>query len=150
MRGVSALESLPETQKDPQLRVFVSWEPVLVTDMSAPSTTTLRPIHDRRAAQCWDRNRVLSHLMGEQDRASVVWDYVAVYKPGQIWTEAPPQPEFKGSPAASAVDGTRQALRTIYSEASLSPGTMARLSLALWGTATVTRVSDSKMRKGAW
>ncbi len=105
------------------------WEPVLVTDLSAPSTTTLRRIHDPRAAQYWDRNRVLSHLMGEHDRASVVWDYIAVYKPGQIWTEAPPQPEFKGSPVVSAIDGTRQALRTIYSEASLSPVPVQSLAL---------------------
>jgi hypothetical protein len=60
--------------------VFVIWEPVLATDLTAPSTVTLRRIHDSRVKQYWDANRVLSHAM-ERDRPSVVWDYIAVYKP---------------------------------------------------------------------
>lgn len=116
MRGASALESLLEAERDPQLRVFVIWEPVLATDLSAPSTITLRRIHDPRVSQYWDPNRVLSHAMGEHDRPSVVWDYIAVYKPEQIWTDAPPQPEFKGRPVVRFIEGTRKALETIYSE----------------------------------
>ena len=117
MRGASALESLLETQTDPHLRVFVIWEPVLATDLGAPSTITLRRIHDLRVKQYWDSKRVLSHAMGEHDRPSVVWDYIAVYKPGQIWTEAPPQPEFTGRPVVRFIEGARKALQTIYSEA---------------------------------
>ena len=116
MRGASALQSLLETQKDSHLRVFVVWEPVLASDLSAPSTITLRRIHDARVKQYWDRNRVLSHAMGEHDRPSVVWDYIAVYKPEQLWTDAPPPPEFKGKPVVRFIDGTREALQAIYSE----------------------------------
>jgi hypothetical protein len=96
--------------------VFVVWEPVLATDLSAPSTITLRRIHDARVKQYWDRNRVLSHAMGEHDRPSVVWDYIAVYKPEKIWTDMPPQPEFTGGPVVRFIEGTRKALETIYSE----------------------------------
>ena len=96
--------------------MFVIWEPVLATDLSAPSTITLRRIHDARVKQYWDRNRVLSHAMGEHDRPSVVWDYVAVYKPEQIWTDVPPKPEFKGRPVVRFIGGVRSALDTIYSE----------------------------------
>jgi len=46
----------------------------------------------------------------------VVWDYIAVYKPEQIWTDVPPQPEFKGRPVVRFMEGTRKALETIYSE----------------------------------
>jgi hypothetical protein len=116
VRGASALESLLETQTDSHLRVFVIWEPVLATDLGAPSTITLRRIHDPRVKQYWDSKRVLSHTMGEHDRPSVVWDYIAVYKPGQIWTEAPAQPEFTGRPVVRFIDGARKALHTIYSE----------------------------------
>src|SRR5260370_32386677 len=116
MRGASALESLLETQTDSHLRVFVIWEPVLATDLSAPSTITLRRIHDARVKQYWDRNRVLSHAMGERDRPSIVWDYIAVYKPDQVWTATPPEPEFKGRPVVRFIEGTRKALETIYSE----------------------------------
>lgn len=116
MRGASALETLLESQSDSHLRVFVIWEPVLATDLSAPSTIALRRIHDPRVKQYWDRNRVLSHAMGEHDRPSVVWDYIAVYKPAQIWTDAPPRPEFTGRPVVRFIEGTRKALGAIYSE----------------------------------
>ena len=116
MRGASALESLLETQTDPNLRVYVIWEPVLATDLSAPSTIALRRIRDLRVKQYWDKDRVLSHAMGEHDRPSVVWDYIAVYRPEQIWTEAPPQPEFKGRPVVRFIDGARKALEAIYLE----------------------------------
>jgi hypothetical protein len=116
VRGASALESLLETQADSHLRVFVIWEPVLATDLTAPSTITLRRIHDPRVKQYWDSNRALSRTMGEHDRPSVVWDYIAVYKPEQIWTDAPPHPDFTGRPVVRFIDGTRKALETIYAE----------------------------------
>jgi hypothetical protein len=116
VRGASALESLLETETDPHLLVFVVWEPVLATDLGAPSTITLRRIHDPRVKQYWDRNRVLSHAMGEHDRPSVVWDFIALYRPEQIWTDAPPQPEFRGRPVVRFIEGTRKALEAIYSE----------------------------------
>ena len=116
MRGASALESLLETQADPHLRVFVIWEPVLATDLTGPSTVTLRRIHDRRVTQYWDRDRALSHAMGEHDRRSVVWDYIAVYKPEQTWTDTPPQPEFKGRPVVRYIEETAKTLETIYPE----------------------------------
>ena len=116
MRGASALEALLETQSDPRLRVFVIWEPVLASDLSAPSTVALRRIRDSRVRQYWDRNRVLSRALGEHDRPSVVWDYIAVYKPEQIWTAAPPQPEFTGRPVVRFIDGTRKVLEIMYSE----------------------------------
>ena len=116
MRGASALQLLLETETDSHLRVFVIWEPVLATDLGAPSTITLRRIHDPRVKQYWDLNRVLSHAMGEHDRPSVVWDYIAVYKPEQIWADARPQPDFTGRPVVRFIEGTRTALKAIYSE----------------------------------
>ena len=115
MRGASAFESLLETQTDPHLHVFVVWEPVLASDLSAPSTITLGRIHDSRVQQYWDSNRVLSHAMGEHDRPSVVWDYIAVYKPAQVWGETPPQPAFTGRPVVRFIDGARKALETTSS-----------------------------------
>jgi hypothetical protein len=54
--------------------------------------------------------------MGEHDRSSVVWDYIAVYKPEQIWTDTPPQPDFTGRPVVRFIEGARKALEGIYSE----------------------------------
>lgn len=93
------------------MRVFVVWEPVLPTDLAAPSTTTLARVFDTRASQYWDRGRVLSHLMGEHDRPSVVWDYIAVYPPGALWTtEAPPNPTYSGRPVVNVTANTKAAL----------------------------------------
>jgi hypothetical protein len=55
--------------------------------------------------------------MGEHDRPSVVWDFIAVYRPEQIWTDTPPRSEFNGRPVVRFIEGARKALLAIYSEA---------------------------------
>jgi hypothetical protein len=92
------------------VRTFVIWEPVLFTDWSSPSTTTLGRISDRRAAQFWDKNRLISHSMGEHDRESTVWDYVAVYAQGATWEERPPKALYDGGPVVRVIDETRAAV----------------------------------------
>ena len=92
------------------VRVFVVWEPVLVTDWGRPSTATLARISDLRAAQFWDRGRLVSHSMGEQNRRSVVWDYIAVYQPGALWTERPPEALYHGGPVVQVTDQAHAAL----------------------------------------
>ena len=110
MRGASALQSLLETYRDPEVQIFIVWEPVLATDLSAPSTMTLRRVSDLRVRQYWDPDRVLSRLMGEHDPGSVVWDYVGVYKPGQRWDNRPPKAIYEGFPVVRAIEGTGRAL----------------------------------------
>ena len=85
------------------MRAFIVWEPVLPTDWAPPSTTALRRIPDGRAAQFWDKERLISHSMGEHDRRSVVWDYIAVYPRGAIWEETrPPRALYHGGPVVRA------------------------------------------------
>ena len=92
------------------MRVLVVWEPVLPTDWGQPSTATLARIRDPRVTQFWDRQRVISHSMGEHDRKSVVWDYVAVYPAGAVWTERPPEAIYRGGPVVRVAEPARQAL----------------------------------------
>jgi hypothetical protein len=92
------------------VRAFVVWEPVLVTDWTSPSTATLGRIADPRTSQFWDKRRLISHSMGENDRRSVVWDYIAVYPTGAIWKERPPQPLYEGGPVFQVTDPARAAL----------------------------------------
>jgi hypothetical protein len=93
------------------VRVFVVWEPVLPTDFAAPSTAALARIPDLRAAQYWDRERVLSHQLGEHNRRSVVWDYIAVYAPGARWGDAPPKPIYSDRPVRYVIGGARDAIQ---------------------------------------
>ena len=111
MQGASAIRRFLDEERDSNLRVFIVWEPVLLTDFAAPSTATLRRVSDRRASQYWDKEHLVSRLLGEHDRASLVWDYVAVYQPGALWDEAPPEPLYSHAPVIHGIDGAKDAVR---------------------------------------
>jgi hypothetical protein len=92
------------------VRVFVVWEPVLPTDWAAPSTTALRRIADPRAEQFWDKGRLISRSMGEHNRRSVVWDFIAIYEEGAVWNDHPPQAIYEGGPVVRVMQPARAAL----------------------------------------
>ena len=94
--------------------MFVIWEPVLPTDLPAPSTMTLKRIADTRASQYWDKEHLASKSIGETD--GVVWDYVAVYPPGKLWEKGPPEPAYSLDPVVRAIDGTREAIQKLLRE----------------------------------
>ncbi len=107
MQGASAIQNVLRQFPTGRVRVLVVWEPVLLSDWAAPTTGMLSRIADRRAAQFWDRGRVISQKIRS---SPVVWDYVAVFPPGIRWEGPFPAPEFTGYPAADAADGLRQDL----------------------------------------
>jgi hypothetical protein len=113
LQGASAFQKLLDEERNQKLRVFVIWEPVIMTDFAAPSTATLNRISDLRASQYWDKERLVSRLLGEQDSASVVWDYVAVYEPGKVWEQAPPEAASSNAPVVRAIGETRGAIRRL-------------------------------------
>ena len=86
------------------------WEPVLPTDFFSPSTATLSRISDSHTSQFWDKDRLISHSMGEHDRHSIVWDHIAVYPAGAIWKERPPQALYEGGPVVHVMDPARAAV----------------------------------------
>jgi hypothetical protein len=88
----------------------------LPTDLGSPSTRTLARLSDLRASQYWDKEHLVSRLLGEQDRSSVVWDYVAVYQPGKVWDQAPPEPAYSSVPVVRAIGETREAIQKLLHE----------------------------------
>lgn len=96
--------------------MFVIWEPVLPTDLASPSTRTLARISDGRANQYWDKERLISKVLGETDDNSIVWDYVAVYQPGKLWDQAPPEPSYSSVPVVKVIDETREAIQKVLPE----------------------------------
>ncbi len=94
--------------------MLVVWEPVLPTDFSPPATSALRRIPDTRAAQFWDRGRLISHLLGEHDSGSVVWDHIAVYPAGAVWDDQAPPPLYQGGPVVRVVEPARAALARAF------------------------------------
>jgi hypothetical protein len=113
LQGSSALEKVLAEQPDSRIRVFVVWEPVLPTDLGTPSTVTLKRISDLRVSQYWDKEHLVSRLLGEHDRRSVVWNYVAVYEPGKLWDQAPPESASSGKPVVRAIDRTRDEIQRL-------------------------------------
>ena len=110
-----------EQRAGENLRIFVVWEPVLPTDWAAPSTANLRRLRDTRARQYWDRERLLSKAMGEQDRSSIVWDWVGVFSSDAVWTSVPPKPVFENGPVVRVVPEFTNALRVAMGATSPSP-----------------------------
>jgi len=110
LQGASAAERILEEFSGKPVRAFVVWEPVLMTDWTSPSTATLARIPDLRASQFWDKGRLISHSMGEHDRRSIVWDYIAVYTAGTDWDGRPPEPSYSGGPVVRVTEPARAAL----------------------------------------
>lgn len=104
------------------MRVFVIWEPVLPTDFVAPSTVALARIPDARAVQYWDGKRTLSHLLGEHNRSTVVWDYIAVYAPGTLWQDAPPKPIYSDNPVRDVISGAKESIQRLLARGANSAG----------------------------
>jgi hypothetical protein len=108
-------------------RLFVVWMPVLATDFGPPSTGTMARVPDRRAAQYWDPKHAISQrfiavakahpdwLAGDERTevsrpGFVVWDFVAIWKPGARWDSELPRPDFHGGPVVHVIDPFRDAL----------------------------------------
>jgi hypothetical protein len=122
LQGASATGQLLREINSQDVRVFVIWEPVLPTDFVAPSTAALARIPDARAAQYWDRKRALSQLLGEHNRSTVVWDYIAVYAPGTLWQDAPPKPVYSAHPVRDVISGAKDAIQRLLASGANSAG----------------------------
>ena len=129
LQGASAVQSVLEEIQDPRIRVFAVWEPVLYTDWTAPTTSVLSRLHDRRAAQYWDRRLLLSRKIKEAvasepahglgavaAQSKVVWDVVMIYPKGIRWEGTFPSPAFADGPVVSVIDSFRQQLRRMTND----------------------------------
>ncbi len=109
---------------NPAITVLVVWEPVLWTDVAPPISSVLARVTDSRAVQFWDEGRTVSASMllspredaplpGEHEAATpetILWDLVAVYPPGPIWSSRSP-PAYSGGPVGFVMDEVREAIR---------------------------------------
>ena len=88
--------------------MFAVWEPILASDFGRPTTPVLGRLDDGRVSQFWDEQHVLASRMARdasspqpRERCCTknghLWDLVAVYPPGAIWSEKlPPAILFDG------------------------------------------------------
>jgi hypothetical protein len=107
------------------VRVFVIWEPVLVTDVVPPSNRELQRVSDTRAQQFWDKDAAVSRAVsppilapGQNDKrqryrisGDRLWDTIALYPAGAAWEDQPPVPIYTGGPVVNVASDLRKALR---------------------------------------
>lgn len=48
--------------------------------------------------------------MGEHDRHSIVWDYIAIYPRGALWKARTPEPLYSGGPVVRVIREARDAI----------------------------------------
>lgn len=175
MRGASAVQQLLERHADERVRVFVVWEPVILTDIAPPTSGVLGLLSDRRVRQYWDADRLLSRNIVslaiadaaktgrevELDAESIVWDFVAIYPAGARWGRA--LPEYHGYPVVEVLEEFERRLaeriavspaRSVQlsspqagaSSASASACRASRNTLCPWETSTLSTVRSSKAR----
>ena len=89
--------------------VFAVWEPILPTDWSAPGTSVLNRLNDRRVRQFWDTGHVLASVIKKAetsgqlhpdccDHNGFFWDLAAAYAPGSRWNDTLPEPVLLNGP----------------------------------------------------
>jgi hypothetical protein len=101
--------------------VFAVWQPMLPTDVSAPTSGTLGRLSDARVRQYYDPNHLLAKQMGADARApqpvpecctrkGILWDLMATYPQGRLWTDKIPVAEVFNGPVVDVLDGLTKLL----------------------------------------
>ena len=95
------------------MRVFVAWEPILLSDWLRPKDDTLvGKIEDPRASHFWDPGKVLSHAIlaapwirkhaAPTGFRGEVWDWIACYPRGARWDVVFPEPTLQRFPVEAS------------------------------------------------
>ncbi len=107
---------------------------MLPTDWSAPASSVLRRLSDRRVQQYWDPNHVLATRMKTDAHApqpvqdccvgsGILWDLVAVYPPGATWSDRMPSALVFNGPVVDVMSQVESALVSMpRTSLLLSPG----------------------------
>ena len=116
-----------EARKELPLKVFAVWEPILVTDVWPPATWALGRLHAPRVAQYWDRERLVAKQMAADARPpqpaqecctsdGILWDLVAVYPKGVLWTDRMPPAIMFDGPVVDVKDALARSLTDLASK----------------------------------
>ena len=103
------------------MRVFAVWEPILASDLTAPSSLVLQRLKDVRVRQFWDPNHTLAARLAADarppqpkqhccEKKGVLWDLAAVYPPGATWSDGLPAATFFDGPVVKQQTGLEAAL----------------------------------------
>lgn len=93
--------------------VFAIWEPILPTDWSAPGTSVLNRLNDRRVRQFWDSGHLVAAIIKKAEttgqrhpdcceRNGFLWDLTAAYARGVLWHDTLPEPILLNGPVVQS------------------------------------------------
>lgn len=124
LNGASLIQKVLADSATSPVRVIVVWMRVVHSDraLTGPNSLVLARIMDRRAIQFWDPDRMLSRrMMAELPRDTayamadttggsmpIIWDMVALWRPGVTWTDRLPAPDFHGHPISEVMEPFRR------------------------------------------
>jgi hypothetical protein len=105
VEGASAVEEVLKRHPDSKTVVFAVWEPMLSTDWSKPGTGPLQRLSDSRVQQFWDADHTVASALAVTEEATqlhpscckrrgVLWDLIAAYPAGAMWSSTVPRPVF--------------------------------------------------------
>jgi hypothetical protein len=116
------VEALLRKQAATPVKVIVVWERVLMTDRRGVRQKAVDKLTDRRAVHFWDPERRVSSAMGGPEGVAgtgakvlfemgeVVWDFAAVYSPGEHWQDGKAKPAFAGGQVENVIAEVEKAL----------------------------------------
>jgi len=121
LRGASAVDAVLRRYPNAPVTVFAVWQPMLPTDLSQPTTGTLGRLSDRRVRQFYDHDHRLAGTMKADARSpqpvqecctlnDILWDLVAIYVPGDKWTDKMPVAKFFNGPVVGVTEGLEKVL----------------------------------------
>ena len=83
-----------EAIEDPDLKLFVVWEPILKTDSAEAARLSSGFLPDDRVMQYWASTRTVGRSFQDAIRleGEPAWDVYLVYDRGIRWADEPPAP----------------------------------------------------------
>ena len=107
---------------DARVAVYAVWQPMLPTDVSAPSTRTLARLSDSRVRQYYDPNHLLAQRIKADarppqptpdccTRKGILWDLMAIYPARATWTDKMPVADIFNGTVVDVVDGLDEVLK---------------------------------------
>lgn len=112
---------------------------MLPTDWSAPASSVLKRLSDRRVQQYWDPNHVLATQMKNEARgpqpvqdccvrSGILWDLAALYPPGATWSDKLPSAVVFNGPVVDVISEIEAALASVLRTSLLLHPTQAERS----------------------
>ena len=104
--------------------MFAVWEPILAADWRKPDDRVMARLPDPRVSQFWDEQHLVARQLAGDARSpqpeakccrrdGVLWDLVAVYPPGVLWTDRIPTAVLFDGPVVRQQAKLAEAIRAL-------------------------------------